>query len=106
MEYESAPGGSSVLRPLLWFAAAGLVVVLVLGFAATAILRRNARHEAVRNAKEITLLAGRGIAQPELTPGLLRGEPAAVRRFDRTVRGRIIGDPVVRAKLWTIDGRI
>jgi signal transduction histidine kinase len=106
MERDSAAEGSSVVRPLLWFAAAGLVVVLAIGFAASAIIRRNARHEAIRNAKEITLLAGRGIAEPAVSPAMLRGEPSAVARFDRAVGARVVRDPVVRAKLWTLDGHI
>jgi hypothetical protein len=57
------PGGA-VGRPMVWFAGASLLAVTALGFTATAILRRQARGEAVRDAKEITRLAGEGIAEP------------------------------------------
>ena len=93
-------------RPMLWFGGASLLAVVALGFAATAILRHQARAEAIRDAKQITRLAGEGIAQPALTRSLLAGDPAAVARFDRVMRARVVKDPVVRVKLWTLDGRI
>ena len=93
-------------RPMLWFAGASLLAVVALGFAATAILRHQARAEAVRDAKQLTRLAGEGIAQPALTKSLLAGGPAALARFDRVMRARVVKDPVVRIKLWTLDGRI
>jgi two-component system NarL family sensor kinase len=91
---------------MLWFAGASLLAVVALGFAATAILRRQARGEAIRDAKEITRLAGEGIAQPALTNRVLAGDPAAEARFGRVIRARVLKDPVVRVKVWTLDGRI
>jgi two-component system NarL family sensor kinase len=91
---------------MLWFAGASLLAVLALGFTATAILRRQARSEAIRDAKEITRLAGEGIAEPALSQRLLAGDRAAQARFDHAMRTRVLKDPVVRIKLWTLDGRI
>ena len=91
---------------MLWFAAASLLAVLALGFAATAILRRQARGEAIRDAKEITRLAGEGIAEPALSRQLLAGDRSAQARFGRVIRARVLKDPVVRVKLWTLDGRV
>jgi len=91
---------------MLWFAGAGLLAVVALGFASTAILRRQARGEAIRDAKQITRLAGEGIAEPALRKGLLAGYPEAVARFGRVMRSRVLEDPVVRVKVWTLDGRI
>ena len=91
---------------MLWFAGASLLAVIALGFAATAILRRQARGEAIRDAKEITRLAGEGIAEPALNDRLLAGDRAAQARFDHAMRARVLKDPVVRIKLWTLDGRI
>jgi two-component system, NarL family, sensor kinase len=99
------PGGS-VVGPVLWFAAASLVAVVALGFSATAVLRRQAREEAVRDAKEITRLAGEGIAEPELGARVVAGEPRAQARFGRLMRQRVVRDPVVRVKVWSLDGRI
>lgn len=91
---------------MVWFAGASLLAVIALGFTATAILRRQARGEAIRDAKEITRLAGEGIAEPALSEKLLAGDPAAVARFDHVMRALVVKDPVVRVKLWTLDGRI
>ena len=93
-------------RPMVWFAGASLLAMVALGFAATAILRRQARGEAIRDAKQITRLAGEGIAEPALTPELLAGDRAAQARFGRVIRDRVVKDPVVRVKLWTLDGRV
>lgn len=91
---------------MLWFAGASLLAVIALGFTATAILRRQARGEAIRDAKEITRLAGEGIAEPALNARLLAGDRAAQSSFDHAMRTRVLKDPVVRIKLWTLDGRI
>jgi two-component system, NarL family, sensor kinase len=93
-------------RPLLWFAGASLLAMVALGFAATAIVRREARGEAIRDAKEITRLAGVGIAEPALTRRLVAGDPAAQARFGRVMHERVLRDPVVRVKIWTLDGRV
>ena len=91
---------------MLWFAGASLLAVIALGFAATAILRRQARGEAIRDAKEITRLAGEGIAEPALNEKLLAGDRAPRRASITSMRTRVLKDPVVRVKLWTLDGRI
>ena len=91
---------------MVWFAGASLLAVIALGFTATAIVRRQARGEAIRDAKEITRLAGEGIAEPAVSERLLAGDRAAQASFGRVMRARVLKDPVVRIKLWTLDGRI
>lgn len=62
---------------------------------------------AIRQAKDRAALAGRGIVEPLLTPGLLAGDKTALIRLDRTVRRRILrGTPIVRVKIWDARGRI
>jgi two-component system, NarL family, sensor kinase len=97
----------SVLGALAQFAIGGVLATLVLGFAGVAVLRDYGRDEAARDAKRTTTLIARGIVQPELSDGLFRGDPAAIRRLDRALRTRVLnGDPVVRVKLWAPDGRV
>jgi signal transduction histidine kinase len=96
----------SPARSVAKFALAGLAAVVLLGLLSAAVLRSYTRGEAIRQAKELTRLAGRGIAQPALTPGLYRGERAALARVDRAVRRSVLRDPVVRVKIWTAAGRI
>src|SRR5947208_3614682 len=92
--------------PVVQFALSGLLATLLIGLVAVAVLRRIGNAEAIRSAKQVTRLAGEGIVAPNLTPGVLAGDPAALRRLDRVVRARVLRDGVVRVKLWTPDGRI
>lgn len=88
------------------FAGAGLVAVVLLGLVAASVLRHTGKDEAVRDAKEITRLAGFGIAEPAVSNSLLKGDARARARFARLMRDRVLREPVVRVKLWTLDGRI
>ena len=88
------------------FALSGLVMVVLLGVAGVELLRRTGTDEAIRDAKRVTSLAGHGIVAPALTDALLRGDRRAVARVDRAVRRHVLGDSVVRVKVWTRDGRI
>ena len=70
-------------------------------------VRRSATSNVIRQAKELTQVAGRGIAQPVITEGVLRGMPADLARLDRIVQRRILsGTPIVRVKIWDERGRI
>jgi two-component system NarL family sensor kinase len=88
------------------FALSGLVIVVLLGAVGVELLRRTGTNEAIRDAKRVTALAGRGIVQPAVTPGLLRGNLASIARIDGPVRRHVLGDGVVRLKIWTPGGRI
>jgi two-component system NarL family sensor kinase len=92
--------------PVAQFAASGLVATVLIGLVAVAVMRRVGTSEAVRDAKQVARLAGEGIVAPHLTPGVLAGDPQALRELDRVVRSRVLRDGVVRVKLWTGDGRI
>jgi len=93
-------------RSVAKFALAALAAVVLLGVLAGAVLRTHTRHEAIRQAKELTRLAGRGIAEPAIAPGLYTGDRGAIANLDRTIRRSVLRDPVVRVKIWTQDGRI
>jgi signal transduction histidine kinase len=96
----------SPARSVVQFALAALAAVILLGVLAAAVLRHQTRDEAIREAKDVTRLAGRGIAEPALSPGLYRGDPAAQRRVKRALQGSVLREPVVRVKIWTSDGHI
>jgi two-component system NarL family sensor kinase len=70
------------------------------------LLSNRGTSEAIRDAKALTQVAGRGIAAPYLTPQLVAARPAAIRAMDRTVRTRLLTDPIVRVKIWDSSGRI
>ena len=81
--------------------------MIVIGAVGFVIVRRSATSGAIRQAKDLTQLAGRGIAAPLITPGVLRGDPAELARLDRVVHERILHDtPIVRVKVWDARGRV
>jgi signal transduction histidine kinase len=93
-------------RYVVQFALASLAAVILLGVLSAAVLRHNTRDEAIREAKDLTRLAGEGIAQPALTPGIYTGQPAALARIQRVIKRSVLREPVVRVKIWTSAGRI
>jgi signal transduction histidine kinase len=97
----------SLARLFARFALTGLVAMIIIGAIAFVVVRRSATAGAISQAKELTLLAGRGIAEPLITPGVLHGTPRALARIDRVIRRRILdGTPIVRVKIWDARGRI
>lgn len=99
-------GPGSIAAAVLQFAITGTAVVLLLGFVAVELLRHTGTTEAINDAKRVTRLAGPGIVAPNVTPGLVRGDPRAIAAMDRVVHGRVLSGDVVRVKLWDADGRI
>ncbi len=93
-------------RPVAQFALAGLVVLAVFGAAALLALRSLAENEALRDARQFAVLAGQGIVEPTIDPALLDGDRAAIDAVDRVVNERVLGERVVRVKLWDRSGRI
>jgi two-component system, NarL family, sensor kinase len=88
------------------FAVSGLVATVLIGLVTVAASRQIGTDEAIRDAKQLSRLAGEGIVEPALTPGVRSGDPAALRRLDELVRRRVLRDDIVRVKLWDSDGRI
>ena len=62
-------------HPVTQFALAGLVVLAVFGAGAVLALRSLGNAEALRDARQFATLAGQGIVEPTVAPGLLRGRP-------------------------------
>jgi signal transduction histidine kinase len=95
-----------VRRPVAQFALAGIAVLAVFALAAVLALRSLANAEAVRDARQFAALAGQGIVEPAIDASLLDGDPPAVDAVDRVVNERVLGERVVRVKLWDATGRI
>jgi signal transduction histidine kinase len=88
------------------FAIGGIVALAIVGVVTFLVLRDVGTNEALKNAREVTAIVGRGIVEPNLTAGVVRGDPAALARFDRIVHEDVLRDPIVRVKLWTAGGRV
>jgi hypothetical protein len=79
---------------------------VLLGVIGVRLLHDTGTSEAIGNAKDVTRLAGEGIVAPNITPGVLTEQPAALHRLDRIVHERILHPPVVRVKIWNLQGQI
>jgi two-component system NarL family sensor kinase len=99
-------GRNSVVGVTLQFGLVGFVVFALIAIGTTAELRKVSEREAIRDAKEVTRIAGNGIVAPALRQVTLEGNPVALAKLDKTVRAHVLREPVVRVKLWTTDGRI
>ena len=93
-------------RPVAQFALTGFVALLLVGIAVGFFLRREATIQAVATARDLTRVTGTGVVEPVLTDAIVASDRAAVAALDRVVRARVLREPVVRVKLWTLDGRI
>ena len=100
------PKGSAVARPVVQFALAGLAVLAVFLAGSLIVLQRIGHAEGVRDARQFAVLTGQGVVEPVLQAGVLRGEPEAIAGLDRVVQERVLGERVVRVKIWTQDGRV
>src|SRR4051794_19172431 len=98
------PGGTA--RALAQFVLSGFIAVALLGIVAVEIMRRQGTNEAIRDAKEVTQLAGNGLVAPNVDQGLLRGRAADIRQMDEIVHRSIVRGSVVRVKVWDKKGEI
>ena len=99
-------GEPSVSAAVLRFAIAGLVAVALIGLGSFFLMRRIGTSQAIENASELTRVIGEGVAEPNLTEGVVQGEPAALDRFDRLIRRSVLGHGIIRVKVWDAEGKI
>ena len=88
------------------FAAAGLLVSTALAAALALVARNAGTDQAITSAREVAELTADTFVVPQLTPGVLSGNPAALQAFDATMRAAVLRGPLVRIKLWSADGDI
>lgn len=100
------PGSPSVAGAVAQFAVTGFVVLLLFLAGSLLVFRSFGRSEALRNARQLALLSGQGIVEPALRNGVLRGDRAALGDIDRVVQERVLGEQIVRVKIWSAAGRI
>src|SRR4051794_41570045 len=98
--------GTSKASPVAQFAVAGLLATVVIGLIGVAVIRHIGTREAIRDAKQVTRLAGEGIVAPVVSPAAVRGDRAALRRVDAVVRRRVRRGHVVPVKNSAPRGRL
>jgi two-component system NarL family sensor kinase len=101
-----AAGTPSASRAVAQFVLTGLLALAVFLVGSLLVLRSLGQTEALRDARQFARLSGQGIVEPELRDDLVGADAAALDRIDRIVQERVLGDRVVRVKIWTADGRI
>ncbi len=93
-------------NPVAQFLAAGFVTLVVVVVVTSALSRQAADEEAVADARALTQVLGRSVAQPAIPEGLVSGDAAAIDKLDRTVLDRLLVGDVRRIKIWSADGTI
>jgi signal transduction histidine kinase len=80
-----------------------VAVIVIGGFFA---LRSVAISEATGDTRERVRSEARLVEAAGLSDGIVRGEPAAIAQLDDLVSARVLGNSIVRVKLWTKGGTI
>jgi signal transduction histidine kinase len=100
------PGAPSVAGAVAQFALTGLVVLALFLAGSLLVFRSLGRGEALRDARQFAVLTGQGIVEPALRTGVLTSSRDALDDLDRIVQERVLGERVVRVKVWDAEGRI
>ena len=95
----------SLARPLAVFALLALVALALVAGTGVAVVREVATDEALGEARQLTEVSAR-VVERRLSDAFLTGEAAASAAVARVVFDAVLGDPVVRVKIWTRKGRI
>ena len=97
------PRVSSAIARFMLGSLAAIAVIVIGGFFA---LRSVATSEAERATRERVLIEGRLVQAAGLENGILHGDKAALAQLDNIVQSEILGESVVRVKVWARDGTI
>ncbi|MDR7253105.1 signal transduction histidine kinase [Nocardioides sp. BE266] len=93
-------------NPVVQFLAAGFVALVIVVLATSALSRDAADEEAIHDARELTKVLGRSVAQPAVPRGLIDGKASAIDRMDWHVLDRLLVGDVRRIKIWAADGTV
>ncbi len=88
------------------FALSGLAALALVGVATFLVMRSIGTDQATDDAKRVGRVVGHGIVEPRVDAGVVAGRPKSIAALDRVVRQRVVGDDIVRVKIWTPGGRI
>jgi len=95
----------SVPRAVATFLVAGLIVLSAIGVVLALALRQTATTDAIRDALTLTRLEANNVVGPVLLDeALVPG--SAYDALNRVVRQRVLGEEIVRVKIWDASGRI
>ena len=103
-----ASGGRPVSVPVLVarFAAAGILITVVLAALIAMLARQAGTEQAITSAEEVAWVSATGIVEPLLTDEVVAGEPAALARFNDRIQEQVVRGSLVRVKLWNAQGEV
>jgi len=96
----------STIGPVARFMAAGAVVLVCLAGLLAIIARQAGTDDAIRAATQTAQVAARGVVEPRLDAAVLAGDPTALAGFDAAMHRYVLGDSLVRVKVWNADAKI
>jgi len=103
---RTARGRHTVGRAVAVFAVSALVAVVLVGVIESFVFRSAGTAESIRDARTVSATVGHGIVEPALTDGIVAGDPRSIAEIDGVVRDRVLGDAILRVKIWDATGRI
>ena len=106
VEEQGATTGGSVLWPVLQFALAGVVAVVIVVIATSIASGRVGEREAIVDARSQTLVRARDVVEPRISDDLLESAPQAVAAVDAIVHQSVLDTSLIRVKIWRADGQI
>lgn len=95
-----------VRSPVAQFLVVGLLTIAAILIVTRWLSQDAAEREAITDSRKMTEILAHSVAEPGLTPALVRGEAGAIDRFDRAVLDRLLVKDVRRVKIWDARGRI
>lgn len=108
VDRPGATAGTSANRVRAYgrLAVIAAVVIVVVAVLSVFAARHLAEDESVSDAAKTADVIAEGLVQPAVLPGLATGDPAALASIDTVVRDHILGDSIVRVKIWDASGRV
>lgn len=97
---------SWIRNPLVQFLAIVAAMFLVVALSTAQLSQRAADDEATNDARDLTNVLARSVAQPLIPRGLVDLDEGAIDRMDRRALPRLLVDDVVRIKIWNRRGQI
>ncbi len=95
-----------VARQVGQFVALAVLAVVLVGIATAIAARRAGESAAIADRSTEALIKAQSLVEPVITDGLLTAEPAAVAAVAEVIERDVVGDDLVRVKIWTADGLI
>lgn len=103
MRLRSQSGSGAAVARFMIGSVMAIAVIAVGGYLA---LRHTAEDEAKRDTRDRARAEGRLVEAAGLRDGIVTGDKAAIRHLDDLVLGQIVGDTIVRVKLWSRNGKV